>query len=256
MGGITAAMFELRIRDQVARLTLSRPEARNAVPAASWPLLGDAAEEAARSGARLLVIEGRGPAFCAGADLAEFRALESDIAAAGAFRRAMRSGLDRLHEVPIPTIAAIDGACFGAGVALALACDIRIAGLSASFAITPAKIGISYPQEDVERLVRLVGPGQASRLLLGGRPLDAAEAERIGLVERCAGAGLAERIDSFAASVAANSAASLATLKRGIRLAAAGVRHDEAQDERFDALLASAEAQARMAAIGKGRERG
>jgi enoyl-CoA hydratase/carnithine racemase len=245
-------MFDLVITDQVARLTLSRPEARNAIPAVGWPLLGDAAEEAARSGARLLILSGKGQAFCAGADLAELASLHGDIDGAASFRRSMRSGLDRLYGLSIPTLAAIQGPCFGAGVALALACDIRIAGAAAQFAITPAKIGISYPQEDVERLVRLVGAGQAARLLLGSRPIDAAEAERIGLVERCA-EGMAERIESFAAAVKGNSAASLATLKQGIRLAAAGIGRDERQDSRFDALLASDEAAARMTAMRKGR---
>ena len=95
----------------------------------------------------------------------------------------MRAALDALRDLPIPTIASIEGPCYGAGVALAMACDLRIAGRGARFAITPAKIGISYPQEDVHRLVALVGPGQAARLLFTAETIDGAEAERIGLVE-------------------------------------------------------------------------
>ena len=79
----------------------------------------------------------------------------------------MRRGLDSLRDLTIATVALVEGPCYGAGVALALACDLRIAGPGARFAITPAKFGISYPQEDVAGLVALVGPGQASRLLLG-----------------------------------------------------------------------------------------
>jgi enoyl-CoA hydratase/carnithine racemase len=95
----------------------------------------------------------------------------------------MRGALEPLAGLPMPVIAAIDGDCFGAGVALALAADLRIAGPRAVFAVTPAKLGITYPQEDVARLVALVRPGQAARLLYGAARIDAAEAARIGLVE-------------------------------------------------------------------------
>ena len=113
-----------------------------------------------------------------------------------------------------------------------------------SFAITPAKIGISYPQEDVERLVALVGSGQAARLLFTGAGIDAAEAARIGLVEALA-ANPQETIEQLLA----NSADSLATLKRGIGLAAKGRRTDGAQDERFDALIGGAELRHRLEAM-------
>jgi enoyl-CoA hydratase/carnithine racemase len=151
----------------------------------------------------------------------------------------MRSGLDRLRDIPIPTVAAIEGACFGAGVALAMACDLRFAGPGALFAITPAKLGISYPQEDVHRVVTLVGAGQAARLLLIAQSIDGAEAERIGLVEKYVEAGLAEAINSIAGAVAANDPESLRTLKKAVRLASTGVSRDEAQDCRFDDLLGS-----------------
>jgi enoyl-CoA hydratase/carnithine racemase len=160
----------------------------------------------------------------------------------------MRLGLDSVRDLPIATVALVEGPCFGAGVALAMACDLRVAGPGARFAITPAKFGISYPQEDVARLVALVGPGQASRLLLAAGTIDASEAARIGLVElECADAGAA--VDALAAAICANSAESVAVLKRAIRLAAAGVGRDEEQDRRFDAMFGSAELRERLAAL-------
>ena len=236
-------MFRLDIDRGVARLTLDRPEARNAIPAAGWDALAERVAGARRSAARLLLVEGTGGAFCAGADLADFAALGADEGAPVQFRQAMRRALDALAGLPMPTVARIEGACYGAGVALALACDLRIAAASARFAITPAKLGLAYPQEDVHRLVGLVGAGQAARLLFTAGEIDAAEAARIGLVELAG-----EEAESVAAAILANSADSLEALKRSIRLAAAGRRTDAGQDRRFDALIGGEELRRRLEA--------
>ncbi|HEV2746311.1 MAG TPA: enoyl-CoA hydratase-related protein [Allosphingosinicella sp.] len=241
-------MFELATAGGIARLTLARPAARNAIPIAGWSVLAARALEAGEAGARLLILTGAGGAFCAGADVTEFAAFRDDPAAAATFRQAMRGALDALRTLSIPTVARIEGACFGAGVALAMACDLRFASPRASFAITPAKFGISFPQEDVHRLVSLVGEGQAARLLLGGGAIDGREAERIGLVERFAADGLDEEVEAVAAALSANDPDSLRTLKRGLRLAGDGVRRDEEQDRCFDALLGSDALAARLAA--------
>ena len=241
-------MFDLGISEGVARLVLDRPDARNAIPMTDWSRLADAAEEAGSGGARLLLLSGRGEAFCAGADLKDFALLTEDEGARTRFRVAMRESLDRIRLLPIPTIAIIHGPCFGAGVALVMACDMRIAGEGARFAITPAKLGISYPQEDVHRLISLVGRGQAARLLFGAGSIDGAEAERIGLVELHANSGLEAAVDELTGAILANSAASLAALKRSINLAAEGVAADEEQDRRFDALFGESELGERLEA--------
>ena len=242
-------MFDLAFDGPAARLTLNRPEARNAIPLEGWRELGARAAEAADQGGRLLIVEGAGSAFCAGADLGGFASLHGDPDAAACFREAMRAGIERLAALPIPTIAAIDGPCFGAGVALAMACDLRIAGPDARFAITPAKYGISYPQEDISRLIGLVGRGQAARLLLGAGTIDAAEAVRIGFVELDAPDGLEPLLSEVAGALIRNSADSLAILKRGIALAAAGVASDPEQDRSFDALMAGDELARRLAEL-------
>jgi len=227
-------MFRLAQDQDVARLVLDRPEARNAIPAAGWDALGDLLGTVT---ARVLIVAGAGGAFCAGADLTDFPGFGAE--GATRFRESMRAALDTLAALEIPTIATIDGPCFGAGVALALACDLRLAGAGARFAITPAKLGISYPQEDIFRLVETIGRAQAARLLFTADTIDADEAVRIGLADRLDEAGTI-------AAILANDSQSLATLKRGIGL---GQRGDAEQDRRFDALLGGAEMARRLEAL-------
>ncbi|TFI59271.1 enoyl-CoA hydratase/isomerase family protein [Sphingomonas parva] len=241
-------MFDLALAGSVARLTLVRPEARNAIPAHGWGDLAARAEEAVAAGARLLLVGGAGAAFCAGADLGDFDALRDDPDARARFRTNMEDALERLARVPIPTLALIHGACFGAGVALAMACDLRLAAPAARFGITPAKLGIAYPQSDVARLVALVGPGQASRLLFTAGTIDAGEAARIGLVEIVSD-DLESSAEALTQVVLANSAGSLAALKRGIGLASAGHARDAGQDESFEALFGGEDLAARLAAF-------
>ncbi|WP_165356546.1 enoyl-CoA hydratase/isomerase family protein [Sphingosinicella sp. BN140058] len=242
-------MLDLQLSGGIARLTLDRPEARNAVPPEGWRPIAALAERALADGARLVVLAGRGGAFCAGADLSEFARLRGDPDALRGFREAMCETFDRLAQLPIPIVASIDGACFGAGVALAMACDMRIAAPSAKFGITPAKLGIAYPQGDIHRLVSLVGRGQAARLLFTAATIDAAEAHRIGLVDAVSEDGGGAMFDA----IIANSAASLAALKRGIVLAAGGIHRDVEQDAEFDALIASDEMAVRLRALRNGR---
>jgi enoyl-CoA hydratase/carnithine racemase len=132
----------------------------------------------------------------------------------------------------------VEGGSYGAGVAVAIACDIRVAGPEAQFATTPAKLGISYPQEDVHRLVSLVGIGQAARLLFGAGPIDGREAERIGLVEIFS-EDAPEAAAVLARSIGGNELQSLRTLKRSIRLASRNILQEDEQDRTFDDLLGS-----------------
>jgi len=242
---ITAGMFELVLEGGTARLRFARPEARNAIPVAGWGRLAAKVAEAAAAGARLLILCGDQKAFSAGADISEFPALFDDAAARARFREAMRTGIEAVADAPMPTAALIEGPCYGAAVALTMACDLRIAGPGAAFAITPAKFGISYPQEDVHRLVMLVGRGQASRLLLTARGIDAAEAARIGLVDILSDDPAAEAA-ALADAVVSGSAVSQAELRRAIRLAEAGLASDDEQDRRFEALFGGEELARRL----------
>jgi enoyl-CoA hydratase/carnithine racemase len=229
-------MIRIDIEGATAWLRLDRPQARNALTMDAFEEMARLLDLLAGSEARLLVVTGEGSHFCAGADLAEFAELQASEAARRRFRTAIRAAIDAITRLPIPVLAHVEGACFGAGVALAMAADMRLAAPDARFAITPAKIGIGYPQEDVHRLVSLVGPGQAARLLYTGMTIDAEEAQRLGLVEM-----VGEPQDLLAAmdALLACDPASIGMLKRGVGLATAGVRSDEVQDRAFEALLHS-----------------
>jgi enoyl-CoA hydratase/carnithine racemase len=206
-------MITYHISGFTARIRLDRASARNALTAEGWHALAQAIAAVTSSEARVLLLLSAVPgSFCAGSDLNELADLAGNASDRAAFRQMMREAMDPLRTLAIPTIAAIEGDCFGAGVALALACDIRIAGERARFAVTPAKLGISYPIEDVARLVAAVGRGQAARLLFGAGIIDAAEALRIGLVEQVSTSGEGEA-EMLAAAIAENAPASLVVLK-------------------------------------------
>jgi enoyl-CoA hydratase/carnithine racemase len=227
-------MFDLAQDGRIARISLNRSGARNAIRIADWADLADSAERAVAEGARTVIIRSAVTGiFSAGADLVELEALPGDTVGQRRMRTAMCGALDRLSRLPVATIAAIDGGCFGAGVALVMACDLRIGGHMAQFAIPPARLGIGYPQEDIARLVALVGPGQAARLMLTGERIGADEAHRIGLIEAVAHSAHGA-VNNLAALCSESSPASVVMLKRAIAAAAAGERSGAVFDEAFE----------------------
>lgn len=178
-------MIGWHLHDHIAILTLDRGGARNAVPIAGWEALDDTARAIAATGARAVILRSAMPGvFSAGADLAEFRDLMAQPGLRIRFREAMGAGIEAIAALPMPVIAAVDGGCFGAAVALTLACDIVVAGDEAVFATTPAKLGLTYPASDVARLKARVGEGQAALMLFTGARIDADEAARTGLAHR------------------------------------------------------------------------
>ena len=205
------------IRDGArATLLIDRPAKKNALDQATWRAFQTVAAEIADDPEIALVtVRGAGGVFCAGADIAEFVALTS--ASAGrrdAFADAVRDGEEAIARISKPTIAAIEGVCVGGGCQVALACDIRIAAEGTRFGVTPAKLGIVYPVASTRRLVATVGKSAAKDLLFTGRLIDAAEALRIGLVDRVVPAErLDEEVDALSGQIAANSRYSLLAAK-------------------------------------------
>lgn len=247
--GTDDTMFDLTQDGRVARISLNRPEARNAIPTASWSALAEVAERAVSDGARAVILRSATTGiFCAGADLVDLEKLPGNPDGQREMRSGMSGALDRLAKLPVATIAAIDGGCFGAGVALAMACDLRIAGHAAQFSIPPARLGIGYPQEDVARLVALVGPGQAARLMLTGERIGVDEAHRIGLVELTGHSAhvIAEGLGPLCAG---SSPASVALLKRAITAAAAGENSGDAFDHAFERAFDGADFAEGLAAM-------
>jgi enoyl-CoA hydratase/carnithine racemase len=208
-------MIEVRWDGPVATIAIARTDARNAIPIAGWAALAQAAEQVAEARVVLLASGAEG-IFSAGADISEFEALRRDPAMRTQFRLAMRAGIDAIAALPMPVLAAIDGGCLGAAVALVLAADIRVAGDDAYFAVTPARLGISYPQIDVARLVTQVGRGVAATMLFTGGRLESDEAELEGLVDLRAPNGW-EAATDLAVSIAANAPLAIRELKRVMR---------------------------------------
>jgi 2-(1,2-epoxy-1,2-dihydrophenyl)acetyl-CoA isomerase len=170
----------------VATLTLSRPDSMNALS----PELYDALLEAlprlagdATVGA--VVLTGAGRAFCAGSDVKSMIATGEMTLEARAQDLRRRTEIVRwLHEMPVPTIAMVNGAASGAGLSLALACDLRIAGEAARFATAFARVGLPGDFGITWFLTQIVGPAKARELLLLAEPLDAAAALALGIVHR------------------------------------------------------------------------
>jgi enoyl-CoA hydratase/carnithine racemase len=227
-----AAMIASQLDGPVARITLDRAVTRNALTDEGWLALADAVAGVAASRARVLLLGSAAPGpFCAGSDLGQLAQYATQPDGPARLRAMMRAALDGLRTLPIPSIAVVDGGCFGAGVAVAMACDLRIAGAGARFAVTPAKLGISYPQEDVARLVELVGPSQAGLLLYSAGMIDGAEAARIGLVDRAV-EDAAAAAETLAQAIADNAPSSVRLFKRMLGAGGAG-GFDDSFDEAF-----------------------
>ena len=174
----------LQVDGPVATLVLDRPHKRNAMQLRTWlalPPLIAAAERDATVG--LILVRGAGGHFGAGNDIAEFGALRADAAAAAAYGRAMADAMQAVEAASKPVVMAIQGVCYGAAVALALAGDLRLAAQDASFAITPAKLGALYLRSDLERLAAAVGVARAKALIYFAEAIGAAQARDIGLAD-------------------------------------------------------------------------
>jgi enoyl-CoA hydratase len=188
-----------------------------------------------------VVITGEGTAFCAGADINR-RAADTgglDHGGGDTFRPAFELVLDAIVGHPAPVIAAVNGPALGAGMQLAVACDLRVVAPGATFGIPAAKLGVLLSPANIRRLATLVGQPAARDLLMTGRALDVAESERLGLVQRRAddarAAGLA-----LAKEIAALAPLSVQGHKRALNLVAAAGPLDETTLAEMRALEAGA----------------
>ncbi|HVU92338.1 MAG TPA: enoyl-CoA hydratase [Jatrophihabitans sp.] len=215
--------------DGVRVLTLNDPDRRNALSPALQAELGAAVDAvAADAGARVLVVTGNGPGFSAGADLpAVFGDVTRPTREIRAGLKAIYDSFLRVRRLEIPTIAAVQGAAVGAGVNLAMSCDVRIAGPQARFGVTFAKLGLHPGGGCTWFLTRALGRQRALALLLGGDMLDADEAHRLGLVLEVADDPLARALETAAAWAAVDPA-----LARDMKRAV-----DIAQDSGFEETL-------------------
>ena len=175
------------VRDgPVATLILNRPEKRNALNEAMWREIANQAGWLGDDPSiRVLILRGADEsAFSAGADIAEFDRVHASPKTAEAYRQVVDNAYEALAGLNKPTIAMIQGVCFGGGCALSLCCDLRYADRAASFCIPPAKLGLIYSLKETKRLTDLVGPSKAKEMLMGAYVVDADQALRIGLATR------------------------------------------------------------------------
>lgn len=179
-------------RGPVRWLTLDRPQTRNAVPPGGWDELAAAFGDFTASPQRVLVVRGGGGDFCSGADVTSLSGLEGGVAAAAHAMAHTGAAALALHRVPKPTIAAVDGVAVGAGMNLALGCDVVIATDRARFSEIFVRRGLALDFGGSWLLPRLVGLASARELALSGRIVDAGEALAMGLVARVVPAGALE----------------------------------------------------------------
>jgi 2-(1,2-epoxy-1,2-dihydrophenyl)acetyl-CoA isomerase len=214
------------IADGVATLTLNRPERLNALSTPITEGLLQALPRLAQDPAvGVIVLTGAGRAFCAGGDvksMAEGSAPRSMEEAVSHLRGRMEVSR-LLHEIPKPTIAMVNGAAAGAGMSLALACDLRIAGRSARFVSAFANIGFSGDFGGSYFLSKLVGTGKAREIYYTAEPLDAAQALALGIVNRVvADAELGEATMLLARKLARGPRIALGLMKQNFNTAETG----------------------------------
>jgi 2-(1,2-epoxy-1,2-dihydrophenyl)acetyl-CoA isomerase len=211
----------------ITTITLNRPEKLNAFAGTMREDLLAALRAAADDGGcRVVVLTGAGRAFCAGGDVESMSGLQRE-GNVEAFARLLDGGRDivlQLAAMEKPVIASINGVAAGAGCNLALACDYRIASDAAKLGETFVRIGLHPDWGGTWLLPRLVGPGRALEILMTGRMVDAAEAERIGMVDRVVPAAeLQNETASLARTLAQGPPLALAAIKRAL---SSSERHD------------------------------
>lgn len=245
------------VEDGVAVITLNRPAQLNALTQAMSELLEQTfADIGANPDVRVVVIAGAGKGFCAGADMGRLQGLVADKGAGLATRRPedpnpiydsldapdyLRSRLLVPMAMPQPVVAAINGACAGVGLAIAVACDIRFGSPNALFTAAFPRRGLTAEAGLAWSLPRIVGRAAASDMMLSGRRVSAVEAERMGLLNAVIEGDVLAHTLAYAKDIAANcSPRSTRTIKRQLRLAAD-------QDQREAVILAHDEVVASLA---------
>lgn len=202
--------------DGIGLITFNQPEKRNAMSLEMWQGLGDILDEFREDNSvRVVILTGAGnKSFVSGADISQFEKSRANADAQREYDRLSGAGRERLHSFPKPVVARIRGFCLGGGLAIAMGADLRIAARDSQFGIPAARLSIAYAPESVRRLIDLVGPAHARMILYTAKRIDAAEAERIGLINRMvADEELNEAVLEIARAIADNAPLSVAASK-------------------------------------------
>src|SRR6202140_3118474 len=234
----------VHITDGVGLIQLNRPEKMNAIGALTRKQLGDAIKQVERDeNVRVVVLTGSGRAFCSGADVTEMvgeGGMRTPKDVGDVLRNEYMPMLTRLRTMPKPVIAAMNGPAVGIGASYALACDIRIATPEAYILEAFVNIGLA-PDGGVSWLLpRLAGTGVAYEMFFTGKPLAAADAHRLGVINRLVAADRLEpEVRELAAQLAAQPRQAMAAAKRAVNHALES-SYEEALE--FESYLQEAQA--------------
>jgi len=224
------SLLDVTVADRVATLTLNNPSERNSLTA---PLVAEIVAAMDRidadDGIGAIVVTGAPPAFCAGANLGNLSTADS------AGLRGIYEGFLRIARSPLPTLAAVNGAAVGAGMNMALGCDVRVAAKRARFDTRFLQLGLHPGGGHTWMLRRIVGPQDAMAAVVFGEILDGEQAERIGLVYRCVDDA---QLLAYAQEMAARAASAPRELaivtKQTIKDMGTIVEHDAAVDREIE----------------------
>jgi enoyl-CoA hydratase/carnithine racemase len=203
-------------RGAVRNVVLNRPEKRNAMSQALLLELGDALRAAGDDASvHCVVLRGEGPVFSAGVDLGELASFAGDPSVLRPFRNVFLDCANLCEAMPKPVICQIHRACFGGALEVALGCDLRIASDDAQLGLPEVKFGIIPDVGGSSRLPAVVGLGRAKELIMTARTIDAAEAQRIGLLNRVVAPDeLEQATDALVEELLANSHVAVGRAKR------------------------------------------
>ena len=226
---MSSEVLKVEHRDGAALLTIDRPHAGNSISAEVTAALEEAVDALEQDRDLVaIVITGTGDKFfSSGGDIKQYRELVTREQLQSAFARPRRL-LDRLEALPVPVIAAVNGIALGGGAELMLACDVRFAAPTASIGFPYVRLGLIPGWHGAERLTRAIGYANAMHLLTTGEPVDAAEALRLGLVNRVCDRPVVEAALVLTEKLAEAAPLSLAATKR-VLLAASHLPREEAR---------------------------
>ena len=208
--------FDISVENGIARFTINRPHKRNAMTLKMWEEMGDIFKDWVNDKTvKVIILSGAGDkSFCAGNDISEFSKLRSTPTDVTVYNNIVSKTYETIQNIPKPTIARIMGNCVGGGLELTQLCDLQIAAETASFGVTPAKLGIAYKFEDSRLLVNNVGIKAAKEMLFTAQIFPAGDALRWGLISRIVlDEELDFQVDKLANDIAANAPLSLKATK-------------------------------------------
>ncbi|WP_457630229.1 enoyl-CoA hydratase/isomerase family protein [Oceanithermus sp.] len=207
--------LKYEVKDNVAWVTFTRPEALNALAADVLTEIAEVTEVIAEDPeVKVAVFTGEGKAFVAGADIGEINALK-DVFIGREYSLGGQEVMNHIAALPVPTIAAINGYALGGGLELALACDLRVAAKGARLGLPEVGLGLIPGFGGTQRLPRLIGAGRALDLILTGRHVPAEEALQLGIVNRVADDAVAAA-GELAGQIMKNSPVALALAKEAV----------------------------------------